>query len=305
MKEVTRGVAYDAPDEDTRPFAHVRPRRNVDELLRNVQQALVAYTGQADLKANIVITTSSLVLTIVATRWSEHSLRPAGGYATRDGHWVRTQQLYRAGGPHALTQEDVVKLRALELATVIDLRTPHEVHERGCYVTVLADVVEYHLPMTDVLPDSDELPRWTDPQVVAVEYRNMLERGTHTIAEVLAIVTDPSAYPVMFHCSAGKDRTGVLSAVLLGVLGVPDETIITDYALSRGAMERLIEYYQVAYPDAGERLSRLAPAMVAAYPEAMAAFLDGVHRDYGTFDDYTTAIGVGSSSRHIRNAVLT
>jgi hypothetical protein len=45
-------------------------------MLRNVQQALVTYTGQADLKANIVITTSSLVLTIVATRWSEHSLRP-------------------------------------------------------------------------------------------------------------------------------------------------------------------------------------------------------------------------------------
>jgi protein-tyrosine phosphatase len=210
-----------------------------------------------------------------------------------------------ADGPHALTPQDGVKLRALELATVIDLRTPKEVHERGCYVTVLADVVEYHLPMTDVLPGPDELQRWTDPQVVADEYRKILEGGTDTIAEVLAILTDPSTYPVMFHCSAGKDRTGVLSAVLLGVLGVSDETIIADYALSGGAMERLIEYYQVAYPDAGERLSRLTPAMVAAYPEAMAAFLEGVRRDYGTFDDYTTAIGVGSSSRHIRNAVLT
>ena len=58
------------------PFAAVAGRRSVDELFRNVQQALVAYTGQADLKANIVITTSSLVLTIVATRWSEASLRP-------------------------------------------------------------------------------------------------------------------------------------------------------------------------------------------------------------------------------------
>jgi hypothetical protein len=64
------------PDEPAQPFAEVRSRRSVDELLRNVQQALVAYTGQADMKANIVITTSSLVLTIVATRWNEHSLRP-------------------------------------------------------------------------------------------------------------------------------------------------------------------------------------------------------------------------------------
>ena len=58
------------------PFSDVHARRAVDELFRNTQQALVSYTGQADLKANIVITTSSLVLTIVATRWSEHSLRP-------------------------------------------------------------------------------------------------------------------------------------------------------------------------------------------------------------------------------------
>ncbi len=57
-------------------FANVVPRRGVDELLTGMQNTLVTYTGQADLKANIVITTSSLVLTVVATRWGEHSLRP-------------------------------------------------------------------------------------------------------------------------------------------------------------------------------------------------------------------------------------
>jgi Family of unknown function (DUF5706) len=64
------------PDGPSGPFAAVQARRAVDELFRNTQQALVSYTGQADLKANLVITTSSLILTIVATRWSEHSLRP-------------------------------------------------------------------------------------------------------------------------------------------------------------------------------------------------------------------------------------
>jgi protein-tyrosine phosphatase len=232
------------------------------------------------------------------------NFRDLGGYATRDGHWVRPQRLYRADGPHALTTDDAVKLRTLELATVIDLRTAQEVRERGCYVTELTDVIEYHLPLTDVLPDPDELERWTDPQFVAGEYRRMLDRGADTIAEALAILTDPSAYPAMFHCSAGKDRTGVLSGVLLGVLGVPDETIIADYALSGAAMERLIEHYKDTLPDADARLSRLAPAIVAAHPEAMTAFLEGLRRDYGSSDDYTTALGVGSSPRHIRAAVL-
>src|SRR3954469_15292424 len=77
-----RAMSSPSPSEEhpdphqEHPFAAVAGRRSVDELFRNVQQALVAYTGQADLKANIVITTSSLVLTIVATRWSEASLRP-------------------------------------------------------------------------------------------------------------------------------------------------------------------------------------------------------------------------------------
>jgi Family of unknown function (DUF5706) len=66
----------DASDPAEHPFASVRPRRAVDELFKGIQSSLVAYTGQADLKANLVITTSSLVLTIVATRWSETSLRP-------------------------------------------------------------------------------------------------------------------------------------------------------------------------------------------------------------------------------------
>jgi len=76
MESIRRAPSEDDAERQDRPFADVHSRRSVDELLRNVQQALVAYTGQADLKANIVITTSSLVLTIVATRWSEHSLRP-------------------------------------------------------------------------------------------------------------------------------------------------------------------------------------------------------------------------------------
>jgi Family of unknown function (DUF5706) len=76
MDAAMRRAQSQMSDHEDGPFAEVRSRRAVEELLRNVQQALVAYTGQADLKANIVITTSSLVLTIVATRWSEHSLRP-------------------------------------------------------------------------------------------------------------------------------------------------------------------------------------------------------------------------------------
>jgi len=233
------------------------------------------------------------------------NFRDLGGYRTIDERWLLPQRIYRADGPHRLTTTDIATLRALDLATVLDLRTPQEVEERGCYLALLADAVEYHLPLLDVLPDPEQLPEWIDPAVVAHQYRTMLDQGEEPIAEALAILSDPSAYPAMFHCSAGKDRTGVLAAVLLGVLGVPDEVIITDYALSADAMHNLIDHYRQMYPDAGEQLARVAPAMVAAHPDAMRSFIAGVRRDYGTFDGYANAIGVGSAPRYIRTAVLT
>ena len=76
MEEPIRLAPSEPSDRPAAPFAAVRPRRSVDELFKGIQASLVAYTGQADLKANLVITTSSLVLTVVATRWSEASLRP-------------------------------------------------------------------------------------------------------------------------------------------------------------------------------------------------------------------------------------
>ena len=233
------------------------------------------------------------------------NFRDLGGYTTLDNRWVLPHRLYRADGPHALTASDVVGLRGLGLATVIDLRTPQEVRERGCYVEHLGDVIEYHLPLIDVLPDADELPGWIDPSVVARQYRDMLDRGQDAIVETLAILSDPSAYPTVFHCSAGKDRTGILAAVLLGVLGVPDDTIVADYVLSAAAMHRLVDFYKAAVPDAGDLLARLAPAMVSAHPQTMVAFLADLRRDYGSFDGYVEAIGVNSAPRYIRDALLT
>ncbi len=77
----------------------------------------------------------------------------------------------------------------------------------------------------------------------------------------------------MFHCSAGKDRTGVLSALFLAFLGVPDELIVEDYALSAAAMAGLFERIKADYPDALEAVERYAPTVLHVVPETMEAFL--------------------------------
>jgi hypothetical protein len=176
-------------------------------------------------------------------------------------------------------------LRQLSVTTVLDLRTPDEAAERGHYATVI-DAMTYSLPMTDVLPEIDELPAWTDPVVVATRYLEMLDSGHEAICEALAILAT-EAFLAMLHCSAGKDRTGILSAIILGVLGVPTRSS-SRTALSGPAMVQLVDHLKRTYPDFDERLVRIAPALIAADPEAMRGFLAGLRAEYGTFDHYLT-----------------
>jgi protein-tyrosine phosphatase len=227
------------------------------------------------------------------------NFRDLGGYPTRGGRWIRPERLYRADGPHALTDSDHVTLSMLGLRTVIDLRTVDEVSTKPSF-DALSDVTGYHLPLLDVVPDTEDLPTWTDPKVVADRYREMLDRGADMIADALTILSDPGSYPALIHCTAGKDRTGLLSAIILGLLDASDETILADYAESAAAMVDFVAYLKRAHPAADELLTLLAPAMVSAHPETMSVFIDGIVRDYGSFAALAAALGAGSAPRALR-----
>jgi protein-tyrosine phosphatase len=120
----------------------------------------------------------------------------------------------------------------------------------------------------------------------------IVEAGRETVAEVLSIMADPASFPSMFHCSAGKDRTGVLAAFLLSLLGVGDATIIEDYTRSAPAMTRLVAYFRASYPEARDGCSRLPPTMVAAHTTTMIEFLGGLRRDYGSVEQFVATLGV-------------
>jgi protein-tyrosine phosphatase len=229
--------------------------------------------------------------------------RDLGGYEGAGGRRVRWRTLFRADGLTRLTPTDLGRLSELGLRTVIDLRTADEVG-RGRIDPEHPELAYHHLPMMDVLPPADELPRWADPEFVAGQYRDMLRSGAAAITAALGLLGDAGSFPLTYHCMAGKDRTGVLSALVLELLGVADEEIVGDYALSGEAMQRMMAWLRVAEPERSKEYEAGAAAVVAAEPVSMARFLELFRAEHGSVEVYVASLGLDGIGARLRSLLL-
>ena len=232
------------------------------------------------------------------------NFRDLGGYRTADGRMVAWRRLFRADGLNKLTPGDRKQMVDLGLTTVIDLRTLDEAEQRGSFPIDDVPVRYVGLPLTDVLPATEDLPDWKEAAYVATRYGAMVSEGGPVLTEAIHVLAAGDALPAVMHCSAGKDRTGVLSALVLAFLGVPDEVFIEDYALSAAAMERLLERLKAEYPEAEEAVMRYAPAILHVVPETMEQFLAALLLEYGTYDALAISLGVVDAVDHLRRIVL-
>ncbi len=232
------------------------------------------------------------------------NFRDLGGYRTATGRQTRWRRLFRADGLNRLSPEDVAVMAGLGLSTVIDLRTREEADQRGSFPVDQLPVHYFGLPLTDVLPSADQLPDWQEASYVASHYFGMVTGKGPVLAEAITALASDGALPAVMHCSAGKDRTGVLSALLLAFLGVPDRTIVEDYALSASAMERLFARLQAEYPEAGEAVTRYAPAILHVAPETMERFLAAVRAEYGSYDGLIAELDVAEPVQRLRDTLL-
>ncbi len=217
------------------------------------------------------------------------NFRDLGGYATGDGRRTRWRTLFRADGLSSLEPADLEVIRNLGITTVIDLRTSAEV-ERGRFPVDEVPVGFHHLPLLDEVPDPDAFE--VTPGMLAAQYREIARDAGAEIARALTIVATRHAHPVVVHCAAGKDRTGVLTAVLLGLLGVPEDTIVADYALSARAMGALRRKLIARYPE-GEDVINRADELFSAAPSNISNLLADLDAHYGSMAAYGESIGVG------------
>ena len=154
------------------------------------------------------------------------NFRDLGGLPA-DGGVVRHGVLFRSDSLAYATKADATRLvHELGLATVIDLRGQYEVERLGRGPLAETPVVYVSAPIVDV-SDADNLAR---------HYLAMLDEKGGVLGGMIRLLAGAESLPAVFHCEAGCDRTGVLAAAVLGLLGVPDEEIAEDYALTAAAM---------------------------------------------------------------------
>lgn len=235
------------------------------------------------------------------------NLRDMGGYATADGRRVKTGMLYRSGRMSLLTEADEAHLAGLGIRVVCDLRNNEERTRhptRWCQSGgALFWAREYsdHSGQLDKVM-RDEAATVDDAHAAMVDLYRLLpfdhmESYRWMFARLLA-----GEAPLLFNCTAGKDRTGVAAALLLHALGVSHEQIVADYAATNDAdLSALTQGRDGPNGFASDVGARL----LAADPDYLAAAWDELNRRYGHVDAYLAReLGVDGAARERLGALL-
>ena len=216
-----------------------------------------------------------------------YNFRDIGGYPARNGGTTRWRTLFRSDSPHRLSEADRASLIECGLRTAIDLRQAEELAESPNVFAGLAHVIYRHVPLLNDAPSVPEVL----PNLVEI-YRRILDDRSEQVGAVLAALAAPDALPAVVNCTAGKDRTGLIVALMLGLAGVPEESIVADYALSGACLAGV--YLDEARQRA-EAQGFSYDLLVLCDPDFMRATLAHLQKRYGGIEAYVRATGLGTA----------
>ena len=181
------------------------------------------------------------------------NFRDIGGIETHEGKTIQLGQIFRSGHLCELASSEKTILSDLNLRTIIDLRRPKEIEERphpyfeGCLtheISVSSSDNEFAVVAGSLnKPDMAEQAS----NLIDGYFEGIITKRLHLYQPVFHVATQPKNYPLLFNCSAGKDRTGFVAAILLRLLGVEEEKVIDDFLLSNEVRKDQIELHIMSY----------------------------------------------------------
>lgn len=224
------------------------------------------------------------------------NFRDLGGYPGRGGRLTRWRQLFRSNHLGLLTDGDIAVLRELGLRCAFDLRGAEERLPTMCKhdgITVHSLPIE---PVTmavlrERLASGAPLGAEETAEIMRDSYRNYVRHNTASYRTLFTHLLGDAA-PLVIHCTAGKDRTGFASALILKSLGVSDDVVVEDYLLTN-------RFYRRAEAGASSELPDVVRAVLGSVEASfLRAALDTVRADYGDLEAYFEAgLGLGRSER--------
>jgi protein-tyrosine phosphatase len=232
------------------------------------------------------------------------NFRDVGGYENVHGQLVRTGRLYRSDSLSYMTDDDVRHvIEVLGLRTVIDLRGVGEVTKFTHGPLGSLGVNVSHIPIID---ETRPPPAgWEDARNQPLDglYLLMLDRFGASFVDVLRLIANEQAQPLVFHCAAGKDRTGLVAMLVLGLLDVAPDVIAADYGLTHERMPFLLERHQARAADGA--IAEVAEQHYAVDAVAMRAVIEHLNDDYGSVEGYVRAQGLEPEAlRNLRASLL-
>lgn len=233
------------------------------------------------------------------------NFRDLGGYTTDTGKTVKWGKLYRAANFAETSRADQQVLDRLHLHALVDFRSSAEKEEEPNQLPKKPGYLIVEIPTMDGGDNSvseEIMARFEsgdfsdfDPDAFMVEAnRQFATTFTPQFREFIGVVQQAKGEPVVWHCSAGKDRTGFAAAILLRILGVPEDVVIQDYILSReyALAARQKELTLVRILKGEEAADKLQILLGVEEPWLQAAF-DTIDETYGSFDNYVSeALGL-------------
>lgn len=223
------------------------------------------------------------------------NIRDLGGYRTRRGHVTRWRSLYRGDSPHLMPPEGDAVLRVAGLRSVIDLRSGPETQDEPNPLAVAPGVAYHPIPLFDDLaPTIQDIKARNSDDLLLDLYMEALNAQSGAVHAVLATIAAAPEGAVLFHCTAGKDRTGIIAALLLGAADVERAEIVADYAQTGAHIVPLVERLLARTRANGGDPVTHARFLRCDAP-TMEAMLDRIERRHGSITGYLTDIGLAVS----------
>lgn len=222
-----------------------------------------------------------------------YNLRDLGGLPTEDGGTTVHGRIFRSDSLQSVTQRDIALLHdTLGVRSLIDLRGEDEVLAEGRGALAERDVRYTNLPL--VQEDGSLVSYLEDSRTVDLvpRYLSYLDSPGRTMLRALELLSEAETAPTVFFCAAGKDRTGVLSALVLRLVGVQPQAVVDDYLLSARSAEIILRERLMPSPTYAHHIATLPREVYTAEAETMRRFLRALDAEHGGAQQWARAQGL-------------